>query len=614
MDSLIPIINQLQDVCTTASLQIPINLPQIVVVGLQSSGKSSVIESLVKREFLPRGTGIVTRRPLIIRLVKVDGIGESANHDYVKFTHTTKTFTDFDEVREEIERETDRLCGTNKGINPEPITLSVYSKDVINLTLVDLPGLLHLPVGDQPEDIELQIRGLVHEYISNPNSIILAVTAATNDFGASEATKLARQVDPEGKRTLVVLTKLDIMDIGTDAHEVLSGKVFKIRLGIIGVVNRSQQDIIDRKPIQQAIDDETKFLKEKYPSLADKNGQVYLAKRLSQLLMRHIKECLPALRAQIDSLLTQYKAQLHSYSDLITDQGEAIFSRLQKFSSSYCSLITGLRPQIKGIELVGGARIQHIFDQSFAKALDTMDPLEGLDTKTILAAAKNYAGPWPEISSRQAFERLVTDQIASLGVPSLKCVDLVYGEMKGFVKSLDDEVRLDLKRFPRLGDKMCEILNNLLDDSLLVTYERVSYQVKLPTAYINPKHPRLRNIHYSTHQQTTRASPVGVGDNMDETTLPHHYEIIECDRIARKIEAFFDVVRDQIKYLVPAAIMDCMVNHVTSNLLNALTKGIYHEQLFDEFLRESDDIAKRRKEISEMVASLRRATEIINSI
>lgn len=104
-----------------------------------------------------------------------------------------------------------------------------------------------MPVGDQPEDIENQIKDLLIKYIANPNSIILSVTAANTDFATSESLKLAREVDPDGRRTLAVITKLDLMDAGTDAMDVLCGRVIPVKLGIIGVVNRSQQDINHKK-------------------------------------------------------------------------------------------------------------------------------------------------------------------------------------------------------------------------------------------------------------------------------------------------------------------------------------------------------------------------------
>lgn len=293
MEALIPVINKLQDVFNTIGTD-AIQLPQIVVVGSQSSGKSSVIEALVGRDFLPRGSGIVTRRPLILQLIYVPkndtthrspDEGTLDTDEWAKFLHTkNKVYTDFTLVRKEIDQETDRMSGSNKGICPEPISLKIFSPKVVNLTLVDLPGITKVPVGDQPEDIEIQIRNLIFKYISNPNSIILAVHAANTDFATSEALKLARDVDPDGRRTLAVITKLDLMDAGTDAIDVLMGRVIPVKLGIIGIVNRSQQDIMNNKSIDEAVKDEALFLQRKYPSIATRNGTGYLAKTLNRVI------------------------------------------------------------------------------------------------------------------------------------------------------------------------------------------------------------------------------------------------------------------------------------------------------------------------------------------
>lgn len=170
---------------------------------------------------------------------------------------------------------------------------------VVNLTLVDLPGITKVPVGDQPEDIEAQIKELVLKYIENPNSIILAVTAANTDMATSEALKLAKDVDPDGRRTLAVVTKLDLMDAGTDAIDILCGRVIPVKLGIIGVMNRSQKDIMDQKHIDDQMKDEAAFLQRKYPTLATRNGTPYLAKTLNRLLMHHIRDCLPDLKVSL---------------------------------------------------------------------------------------------------------------------------------------------------------------------------------------------------------------------------------------------------------------------------------------------------------------------------
>lgn len=398
MEALIPVINKLQDVFNTIGAD-ALQLPQIVVVGAQSSGKSSVLESLVGRDFLPRGSGIVTRRPLVLQLVYVskdDTQHRSADEgtmqleEWAKFLHTkNKVYTDFDAIREEIDAETERMGGTNKGICPEPISLKIFSNRVVNLGLVDLPGLTKVPVGDQPEDIELQIRALILKYIGNPNSLILAVTAANTDFATSEAVKLAREVDPDGRRTLAVITKLDLMDAGTDAIDVLCGRVIPVKLGIVGVVNRSQQDIKDRKPIEEALKDEALFLQRKYPALANRNGTEYLAKTLNRLLMHHIRDCLPELKTRVNVMISQFQSLLSSYGEAVQDQGQTLLQIITKFASSYCATIEGTARNIETTELCGGARICYIFHETFGRTLDSIHPLGGLSTLDILTAIRN---------------------------------------------------------------------------------------------------------------------------------------------------------------------------------------------------------------------------------
>merc|ERR1719219_3300596 len=134
------------------------------------------------------------------------------------FMPRAKIFTQFEEIRKEIERETDRVTGSNKGISNLPINLRVYSPHVLNITLIDLPGLTKIPVGDQPTDIGEQIKDMVMSFIVRETCLILAVTPANTDLATSDALQVARSADTDGLRTIGVLTKLDLMDEGTDAR------------------------------------------------------------------------------------------------------------------------------------------------------------------------------------------------------------------------------------------------------------------------------------------------------------------------------------------------------------------------------------------------------------
>ncbi|XP_060800835.1 dynamin-1-like protein isoform X2 [Amyelois transitella] len=499
MEALIPVINKLQDVFNTVGAD-AIQLPQIIVLGTQSSGKSSVIESLVGRSFLPRGPGIVTRRPLVLQLVyspKDSKEHRSAEEGTVnleewgKFLHTKdRIYKDFDEIRQEIERETDRMAGSNKGICPEPISLKIFSTTVVNLTLVDLPGITKVPIGDQPEDIENQIRNLIIKYISNPNSIILAVTAANTDMATSEAIKMAKEVDPDGRRTLAVVTKLDLMDAGTDAIDILCGRVIPVKLGIIGVVNRSQQDIIDRKSITDALKDEATYLQRKYPTIATRNGTPYLAKTLNRLLMHHIRDCLPELKVRVNVMISQFQSLLNSYGEDVSDKSQTLLQIITKFASAYCSTIEGTARNIETTELCGGARICYIFHETFGRTLDSIHPLVGLTRMDILTAIRNATGPRPALFVPEvSFELLVKRQIRRLEDPSLRCVELVHEEMQRIVQHCGTEVQQEMLRFPRLHQRIVDVVTQLLRTRLPATNSMVENIVAIELAYINTKHP-----------------------------------------------------------------------------------------------------------------------------
>lgn len=217
---MIPIVNKLQDIFSQLGSSSTIDLPQVAVVGSQSSGKSSVLEALVGRDFLPRGSDICTRRPLVLQLVHQPQRPAGVDADeWGEFLHQPgRRYSDFREIRREIQAETDREAGGNKGVSDRQIRLKIHSPNVLNITLVDLPGITKVPVGDQPTDIEARIRTMILSYIKHKTCIILAVSPANADLANSDALQMARQADPDGSRTIGVITKLDIMDRGTDAR------------------------------------------------------------------------------------------------------------------------------------------------------------------------------------------------------------------------------------------------------------------------------------------------------------------------------------------------------------------------------------------------------------
>uniref|UniRef100_A0A8C1N676 Dynamin-1-like protein n=1 Tax=Cyprinus carpio TaxID=7962 RepID=A0A8C1N676_CYPCA len=666
METLIPIINRLQEVFLTVGSEI-IQLPQIVVVGSQSSGKSSVLESLVGRDFLPRGSGIVTRRPLVLQLVTVPPLEERRKQDNVRHSLSrastllrcaflfAQIFTDFSEIRKEIEEETDR-CTNNKGISPEPINLKIYSPNVLSLTLVDLPGITKVPVGDQPEDIETQVREMILSYISNPNSLILCVSPANSDLATSDALKLAREVDADGRRTLLVVSKLDLMDAGTDALEVLLGRIIPVRLGIIGVVNRSQHDLNTQKSLADSCKDEQVFLQRHYPSLASRCGSRYLARTLSRLLMHHIRDCLPELKTRVTVLTAQYQSRLNSCGQPVEDQSATLLQIVTKFAADYCNTIEGTARHIQTSELCGGARICYIFHETFGRTLQSIDPLGGLNELDVLTAIRNATGPRPALFVPEvSFELLVKKQIKRLEEPSLRCVELVHEELQRIIQHCSAYSTQELLRFPKLHDSIVEVVTSLLRKRLPITNEMVHNLVAIELAYINTKHPDFtdaaqvsasvnsqqvlnlslsRRLSHSPNPKRIsvcfifsftgggwgwRAPCRDLGVPLKPSTCWTRYyqkptipavpasrklstrEQRDCEVIQQLIKCYFLIVRKSIQDSVPKTVMHFLVNFVKEHLQSELVGQLYKQPLLQELLIESQETAQQRTEVAQML-------------
>eukprot|EP01039_Chlorochromonas_danica_P010603 gene10603-11749_t len=502
MEQLIPVVNKLQDVFAAIG-QDTIDLPQIVVVGSQSAGKSSVLENIVGRDFLPRGFGIVTRRPLVLQLhcinpEEVPPEDRVKGEEWGEFLHLPGVrFFNFNDIRDEIVKETDRVTGRNKGVSKETINLRVYSPFVLNLTLVDLPGITKVPTGDQPMDIEEQIRSMCLQYIGNPNAIILAVTAANQDLANSDGLKMARSVDPLGERTIGVLTKVDIMDHGTDCCDILDNQVIPQKHGYVAVMNRSQKDIQENLPIRKGLAKEAAFFQShpKYRQFINKCGTRNLARILNQILMVHIRECLPEIRTRITRMLISINSNLNSLGFSLDEQSNTVKgSILLKIISQFCQNIQckvdgkGSKELVSEMsELYGGARISYIFNETFGKKLRALDPFEGLDDEDIRTAIANCNGTRPSLFVPEiAFDLLVRRQIARLEQPGMQCLDLIFQEMQ---RTITQSECMEVERFPELRDRIIAEIYKLLQSSLSPAQKMISSLIQIELAYINTSHP-----------------------------------------------------------------------------------------------------------------------------
>lgn len=342
-------------------------LPSIVVIGSQSSGKSSVLEAIVGHEFLPKGNNMVTRRPLELTLIHTPQTPSNPNvKDYVECPQFGPgQFEDFREVQRRLTR-LNQEVPDSIAVNDQPIHLRVYSPNVPDLTLIDLPGYVQISSMDQPEELREKISQLCDKYIRKPN-IILSVCAADVDLANSPALRASKRVDPHGYRTIGVITKLDLVDPSIGAA-ILANDKYRLALGYVGVIcrqpNSSGSSFVESRllrrnpagnPAQLSL---SKSEFDFFRSHADHYDQPNLllgTETLKQRLMKVLEESMSSslhdisnrVSLELEEASYQYKVQYNdrnvSAETYVAESMDLVKRRLNEFSRML------VKPEVRGL-------------------------------------------------------------------------------------------------------------------------------------------------------------------------------------------------------------------------------------------------------------------------
>ena len=588
------IINDLQDVFSTvgASHEI-LKLPQIVVVGSQSTGKSSVLESIVRQNFLPRGTGIVTRRPLIIQLTQ----DITVDTPRASFLHCPDVWhTDFDDVSKEIIKNTEQVCGKNKGISSEPLTIKVVAANLPTLTLVDLPGITKVPVGDQPDDIEEQTNNLLKKYIENPHSIILAISPGNNDIANSESLKLAKTVDPHGDRTVGVITKVDLMERTKENLDVLQGKTLPVKLGIIGVINRNQQQINQNMSMEDAIEMEKEYFRNHFHNIANEMGTEYLIQKLCQVLMKTVKDCLPEVIQRITEQKSIQQEILDSLADKVVDEMGTLATYVRLYCEHFNEDIRGTGLTLKN---TGGMKLREVFEKDVGTELDKISLPESIESDIELEIRK-ASGTKPSLFT----PNIVFDNLASKILKNFKYP--VKSAIKKGCETLCDIIayvgRDVFRRFPNLKREAHQIAMNLL---LLKQHEAEGFidnYLKLEECYVNTNH-RL----FTMNRGKVEA------ENKDENSEELSFEKRNIKVIKGLLDLYIGIIRYQLMDIVPKALICFVVKEFSELLHSTLMKHLFDADKIEDLVKEDVIIEEKRERATKMMEALQKA-DVITSM
>ncbi|XP_042046551.1 phragmoplastin DRP1E-like [Salvia splendens] len=616
MESLIGLVNRIQRACTAlgdygggdqAFSSLWDALPSVAVVGGQSSGKSSVLESIVGRDFLPRGSGIVTRRPLVLQLQKT----EDGQQEYAEFGHLPRRkFFDFASVRKEIQDETDRITGKTKQISPVPIHLSIYSPNVVNLTLIDLPGLTKVAVEGQAESIVEDIENMVRSYVEKPNCIILAITPANQDIATSDAIKLAREVDPSGDRTFGVLTKLDLMDKGTNAIDVLEGRAYRLQHPWVGIVNRSQADINKNVDMMAARHKEREYFATSpdYGHLAGKMGSEYLAKLLSRHLESVIRARIPSITSLINKSIDELEAEMdHLGRPIALDAGAQLYTILElcrAFDKIFKEHLDGGRP--------GGDRIYGVFDNQLPAALKKLPFDRHLSVQNVRKIVSEADGYQPHlIAPEQGYRRLIEGSLNYFRGPAEASVDAVHLVLKELVRKSIGEC-LELRRFPTLQSTIAGAANESLERFREESKKTVVRLVDMESSYLTVDFFR------KLPQEVEKAGNPGGNprENSPAAQNIDRYAEAHFRRIGSNVSSYVYMISETLRISIPKAVVYCQVKEAKQNLLNYFYTQIGRREgkQLSELLDEDPALMDRRLQCAKRLELYKKARDEVDSV
>ena len=600
MNSLISLINKLQEILTVSQLKYKINLPQIICIGSQSSGKSSIIESIIGKDFLPKGSGIITRRPIILQL-----INQKEGEDYCEFfLKPNEKITDFSKVTKEIILQTEKIAGKEKLISDKPIIMKIYSTKLIDLTLVDLPGLVKVPLKGQPENIDNQIKKIVLDFISNSNSIILAITPSNIDISNSDSLKIAREVDPYFTRTLGVISKVDLVENYKEFVNIIKNNVYPLKYGYIGVTCRTSKENLNNKSLDNQIQDEEDIYKEidDYNDILNNLGIKNLTIKLKDLLTEKIKLSIPTIKENLNNIIVKKQKELKELGDEIILEDNEI--SMNTFLLSSVFKFTYLNKTY-----IGAAKISKIFNQKFINEILSIDPLENLKDEEILIVIKNTNGLRPSLFVPEvAFEILVKQQIKKLEEPGLLCIKKVYDELINTINSISLP---EIIRFKKLDTKIKELLIGIIDKCIPEVNEMIKNLIKIELAYINSSHPDFLNNKDELNKNEDNNN--NIDKNYRNNLNFNERELMEISIVKNLIVSYFNIVKKNYCDFVPKTIMCFLVNKTKDISEQEIIAQLYKtKEDIKSLLKEDEDISQRRKELKDSLIFLKNSFNILN--
>jgi len=305
----------------------PISVPGIVVVGAQSAGKSSVLEHATGLAF-PRAEGTCTRVPTVVSVESGCAAASILVSTDPAYEEDAREIAIGDaEAFETVVCELTEKLAPNGRIRDAPIYVKYRRVEAgPTFTLTDVPGITFVPRNKAQGDIEAITRNLTRKLIAaNDETLVLVVMPATEDFGNSAALKIAEEEDPEGKRTIGIVSKVDNLPPGSDLARRMKSPELELQHGYFAVRNRSQAEVEARLPLDELAAKEAALFEED-PVLSqlptEQRGMCRLLDKLVQEQDRAVDAAIPKLRREVADALSRDRKQLAALPASLAEETE----------------------------------------------------------------------------------------------------------------------------------------------------------------------------------------------------------------------------------------------------------------------------------------------------
>ncbi|KAM9454346.1 interferon-induced GTP-binding protein Mx2-like [Clarias gariepinus] len=576
-------------------------LPTIAVIGDQSSGKSSVLEAL-SGVALPRGSGIVTRCPLELKLRKIKcGVQWKA---VISYGDELIEFDDPSLVEGYVEAAQNELAGEGVGISDELISLEIMAPDVCDLTLIDLPGIARVPVKGQPDDIGYQIKNLIGKYIEKDQTINLVVVPCNVDIATTEALKMAQEVDPEGQRTLAILTKPDLIDRGTEKNilEIVKNQVIPLSKGYVIVKCRGQKQIDDKVSLAEATRVEREFFRrhEFFSCLLyeERASIRCLATKLTQDLVDHIKKSLPLISEEIKKQLWSMRTEMRQCEagPPLDPQKKKIFfiDILTKFNDKINRLASG--------EVVNKDNLFVLLRSDFKIWNDYLDNTKASFHNTVQEVVKEYdlkhrGRELPGFSDYKVFEMVVQRLVKQL---TTTAIDTLRDIRETIQRQFQDVSKTCFLNYPFLQCVAMNKIDNIQSKQEAKVLQRIMEQFEMEQLVYTQD-----GIYFKTLTETNSA-------NGQKASEDNFAGFDNRNKYPEMLRAYYEIVVQRLADQVPMLIRYFMLKESAQQLCSEMLCLMDGVNVADA-LREETEISRRRVDIQNRTDRLTLAQEKLSN-